>query len=174
MFSEMFDLKLGDIIVCRVGKNWGILRPFVSWLTGGFDHVMIYVGNQLLAEARPKKGVSLVSVREHFGREILVLRPQDEAVAEAAAREAIALASDPDTLYDFPAIIRFAIPKLILRKFRIRYKAWHNDRFHICSELVWSAYNRAGFEFRFGGIPLPADFVDHPRLRIVARGTLGG
>lgn len=170
----MFDFKAGDIIVCRVTKNWGVLRPFVSWLTDGFDHIMIYVGDQLLAEARPKKGASLVSVREHFGRYIWVLRPQDEAIAEAAAREAIALASDPDTLYDFPAIIRFAIPKLVLRKFGISYKAWHNDQLHICSELVWSAYNRAGFKFGFHGIPLPADFVDHPRLRIVATGRLSG
>lgn len=173
------EMRPGDIVLTRVGQEWGFLRPLVNWLLDGWGHAMIYVFNQngvpYFVEARPKKGVSLVSARGYAGEECAVYRLKNSPYsASLAAEAALRWVDDPSALYGFIDIPLFVIPKLILRKLGIRLSTpkWEADHFNMCSELVWVCYAEVQCRFPDEEIPLPADFTKFPGLECVYEGRL--
>jgi len=88
--------------------------------------------------------------------------------------EAIKLASDAQSYYDYLCIIRFVLPRLICEKLGLPMPmAWHRDPWHVCSEAVFEVFYRAGLEIlRRDVVPLPGDFVTDSLLLEVWRGTL--
>ena len=168
----------GDIVLCQTGNEWGMFKPLFKWLVGDWGHAMMYVFDKdemtYFVEARPKKGVSLVSGGNYKGAHIMVLRLKDNApyYGVLASSDAKERAFDPDTLYGFADIISCVI-KLFAKKFGKKIEAWRPNKWVICSELVWECYGTAGVDLDTGpGIPLPGDFATCPQLEKIFEGEL--
>jgi len=125
-------LKPGDILVQVNDRNdpFSRVRRFFA---GPFDHVFLYMGKLgLLVNWRQRRilripmlfesygrGVCLRSLSERYGQEVVVLRLKSEHDRKRIPRvleEAIKLASDSQSYYDYLCIVKFAIPRLIFEK----------------------------------------------------------
>ena len=164
-------LKPGDILLTQAGHEWGVFAPILRWLVGKWGHAMIYEGNGLVIEARPKKGVSRVELDEYLGTYAKVMRYPDPTTAQKAAEAAGEIADSPNSLYDFPLIPKILV-NLVLRKFGIHRGRYKPDSLYVCSELVWEAYKRAGVILYDKGIPLPGDLERYPQLQKIMEGRL--
>lgn len=185
--AKWYHFKPGDIIICQTGTEWGLLKPLFKWLVGDWGHAMLYAfehdGTPYFVEARPKKGVSIVSGKQYNLKKVAILRMrEDEAVGVAAAKEALDRASDPSTIYGFNDIITCVV-KLIHEKLKKPIAKWVPNKWTICSELVWECYATAGVDLDLRtpeevinceemGIPLPGDFLNCPDLEKVFEGEL--
>lgn len=101
---------------------------------------------------------------------MLVLRHEDEGKAMKAAKRAEIIADNPSSWYDYWAIPRYILLRLIwykLTRRRFGFGYLHNSHF-ICSELVDEAY-----DFIIPKPPLPQDFLTVPELHPVWEGTYG-
>jgi len=81
--------------------------------------------------------------------------------------EALQLASDLQSHYDYYCIIKFVLPRIILEKLHLPIPlAWHRDERQICSEAVYEACFRGGIEGILPPeiVPLPGDFVTDSSL----------
>lgn len=183
-----FKLEPGDIIVNVNSRN----DPFSKvkrWLAGPHEHVFVYLGAidfapldkpplrvPMLFESYGR-GVCLRSLSERYGQEVVVMRLKAEADKKRIPRvleEAIKLASDERSYYDYYAILKFAIPRLICEKLGLPLPlAWHRDEFQICSEACWEVFHQAGINLLPDDIiPLPGDFVESNLLIRAWQGQL--
>jgi hypothetical protein len=167
----------GDILLIDI--NWGWLDPLVKWLVGEWDHCcLIYQARKvpLIIEATPRQGIEITPLWVHSGREGVLLRATADNWQEIGCKASLCAeewATDPDAHWDFAAVVRWVIPRLILAKLGIAYKHWRRDRWHLCSELVEICYFEAGYPlFENAFIPLPSDFLQTPKLRVVWRGKV--
>ena len=171
-----FKPEPGDVILMR-SEETGLYRKLKDWLLGSpWGHVAIFFdttkrGLPLVIESIGR-GVMIRALNASEGRYILVLRHEDEQEALDAAKEAEHLADNPRSWYDYWAIPRYVLPRLIWQRIAGRRHAfgyYHNPHF-ICSELVDEAY---------GGIipeelmpPLPGDFLRVKELHHYWEGNL--
>ena len=185
-----FKLEPVDILVNINDRN----DPFSRvnrWAAGPFEHVFMYMGKLgLIVNRRQRRilrfpmlfesygrGVSLRSLSERYGQEVVVLRLiSEQDKIPRVLEEAIKLASDPQSYYDYLCIVRFAIPRLICEKLGIPMPLkYHRDPWHICSEAVNEVFIRGGIPdlLYLEGVPLPGDFVsDSLLLKQVWEGSL--
>ena len=171
-----FKLEPGDILVNVNDRN----DPFSKvkrWLAGPFEHVFMYMGKLgLIVNRRQRRilrfpllfesygrGVCLRSLSERYGQQVVVLRLISEhSKIPRVLEEAIKLASDSQSYYDYLCIVRFAIPRLICEKLGLPMPLkYHRDPWHICSEAVNEVFIRGGIPdlLYLEGVPLPGDFV---------------
>ncbi|MBA7551693.1 hypothetical protein ES705_44241 [subsurface metagenome] len=146
------------------------------WVAGPYEHVFLYLGAidfapldkpplrvPMLFESYGR-GVCFRSLSERYGQEIVVMRLKSESDRERIPRvleEAIKLASDSQSYYDYLCIVRFAIPRLICEKLGLPMPLkYHRDPWHICSEAVNEVFIQGGLELLYlEDVPLPGDFV---------------
>ncbi len=184
-----FKLNPGDILININDRN----DPFSKvkrWVAGPYEHVFLYLGKvriivdpkqnvtlrfPLLFESNGR-GVVIQALSNRYGQPVIVMRLKSEYQGKIprVLKEAVKLASDPHSYYDYFAIIRFAIPRLICEKLGLPLPlAWHRDEFQICSEACWEVFHQAGVDLLPQGVvPLPGDFVNSPLLETVWAGIL--
>lgn len=188
-----FCLSPGDILVNVNARN-GPFSSLKRWAVGPYEHVFMYFGHVgILVRRHQRKllrfpmifesdgdGVVVESVRTRFNQEVVVLRLKSEFDRQRIPRvleEAVKLATDPQSYYDYLCIIRFVLPRIILEKLRLPMPLrWHRDARQICSEAVYEVFYRAKLVDilpPYCTPPLPGDFVtDSILLEEVWRGTL--
>ncbi len=183
-------LKPLDILV-TINDRTDPYSRFKRWMMGRYDHVGMYLGEMGSAEnpgvisalifpavfESVNRGILLRDLREWKDRKIAVMRISEYHLAEyerAIYTRALAMASDYGSDYDYPAIIRWAIPRIILQKLHIPIpQTWKRDDRHICSEAVYSVLEDAGLDvLPDTQVPLPGDFVDSPVLSMVDEGYI--
>jgi len=173
-----FKLNPGDILVNVNDRN----DPFSKvkrWVAGPYEHVFLYMGKLglIVNRRQPRilrfpmlfessgRGVALQSLSNRYGQEVVVMRLKAEADRKRIPRvleEAIKLASEPQSYYDYLCIVRFAIPRLICEKLGLPMPLkYHRDPWHICSEAVNEIFIRGGLPelLYLEDVPLPGDFV---------------
>jgi len=185
-----FKLEPCDILVQVNDRN----DPFSKvkrWVAGPYEHVFLYMGKLgLLVNWRQRRilrvpmlfessgrGVCLRSLSERYGQEAVVMRLKSESDRKRVPRvleEAIKLASDERSYYDYLCIVRFAIPRLICEKLGLPMPLkYHRDPWHICSEAINEVFIRGGLELLYlEDVPLPSDFVTIHLLEKVWAGSL--
>jgi len=172
-----FKLESGDILVQVNDRNDPFSRV-KRWAAGPYEHVFMYMGTLgLLVNWRQRRilrvpmlfesygrGVCLRSLSERYGQKVVVMRLKAEADRKKIPRvleEAIKLASDRQSFYDYLCIVRFAIPRLIFEKLGLPMPLkYHRDPWHICSEAINEVFIRGGLDLLYlEDVPLPGDFV---------------
>jgi len=185
-----FYLEPGDILVNVNGRNDPFSR-IKRWASGPYEHVFMYLGKVgiLVSRRQPRimrfpmlfesngRGVVIQSLSNRYGQKVVVLRlisEHDRRRIPRVLEEAIKLASQPQSYYDYLCIVRFVLPRLICEKLGLAMPlAWHRDPWHICSEAVFEVFYRAKLDIlRRDVVPLPGDFVTDSLLLEAWRGTL--
>ena len=178
-----FKLEPADILV-NVDRDKDPISLIKRWVLGSpYEHVFMYLGQLILA--RPVqtnmyrevpilfesngRGVVIQSLSNRYGQEVVVLRLKFEQDSERipwVLEEAIKLASDSQSYYDYLCIVRFVIPRLICEKLGIPLPLkYHRDPWHICSEAVFEVFINSGLELLYlEDVPLPGDFVNDSLL----------
>lgn len=172
----LVDFHPGDVLVER-NECTGLIRRLKDWLLGSeWGHVALFYdstkrGLPLLVESIGR-GVMIRSALATEGRYVAVLRCKDPMIALFAARKAERLADNPGSWYDYWAIPRYVLPRLIWYKLTGRRYGfgWRQNPYFICSELVDAAYN--GAVSADLGAPLPGDFMKCKGFDKVAEGIL--
>ena len=113
------------------------------------------------------RGVALQSLSNRYGQQVVVLRLISEhGKIPRVLEEAIKLASDSQSYYDYLCIVRFVLPRLIFEKLGLPMPLkYHRDPWHICSEAVSEVFIRGGLDLLYlEDVPLPGDFVTESLL----------
>ena len=185
-----FSLNPGDILV-NVNRRNDLFSKVTRWVAGPYEHVFVYLGAidfapldkpplrvPMLFESYGR-GVCLRSLSERYSQEVVVMRLKAEADRKRIPRvleEAIKLASDSQSYYDYLCIVRFAIPRLIFEKLGLPMPLkYHRDERQVCSEAVNEVFIRGGLPdlLYLEDVPLPGDFVTQSvMLEQVWAGTL--
>ena len=191
MPMNSFKLQAGDILIdINDGKSaFSLLK---RWAIGPYDHASLYLGMVRLFVGRGQehvikapmlfesvgRGVVLRSLFEKYSDKVVVMRLKSEydrrRIPHVLA-EAIKLASDPESYYDYLCIPRFVLPRLICQKLGLPIPlSWRRDPWHTCAEAVFEAFYRAKLVAILprGVVPLPGDFVSSLLLEEVWRGQL--
>ena len=186
-----FKLEPGDILVNVNDRN----DPFSKvkrWVAGSYEHVFLYMGKLgLIINRRQRRilrfpmlfesygrGAALRSLSERYGQEVVILRLiSEQSKIPRVLEEAIKLASNPQSYYDYLCIVKFAIPRLICEKLGIPMPLkYQRNPWHICSEAMFEVFIRGGIPdllYLEGVVPLPGDFVtDSLLLKKVWAGIL--
>lgn len=187
-----FKLEPVDIGVNLIRGNAPYPRV-KRWVLGPFSHVWMYLGKaSLLVSGRQRRiiriplifesigrGVMLRSLSERYGEEVVIMRLISEHDRRRIARvleEAVKLASDPQSHYDYFCILQYILPRLICEKLGLPVPlSWQRNPWHVCSEAVYEVCYRGGLVDILPGriVPLPGDFVtDSILLEEVQRGIL--
>jgi hypothetical protein len=172
----MFKLEMGDVFVC-VNEDRGFIASFSRWAIGQWDHVSMYVGKAFnevpfLYESNGR-GVAIHSLQPQTGRLVTVMRPKIQI--QKVIEQAIEIATDPKSYYDYYAIVHSCVPRVLKEKFPwlpipLQY---HRDDAMICSEAVAEAFWKAGINvLPQDVIPLPSDFIMSSILNFVYGGRL--
>ena len=188
-----FKLQSVDVCVNVNNRNDPFSRV-KRWAIGPCDHVFMYMGRLgLLREGHSSeiwnvpmlfesngRGAVFQSLSNRYGQEVVVMRLKSEHDRKRIPRvldEAIKLASDPQSYYDYFAIARWVLPRILREKLHLPIPiAWHRDARQICSEACYEVFFRAQLVdiLRANCVPpMPGDFVtDSPLLEEVHRGVL--
>lgn len=175
-----FKLEPGDILV-NINNRKDLFSRIKKWaMNGPYEHVFMYMGKVgiLVSRRQPRilrfpmlfesggRGVVIQSLSNRYGEEVVVMRLKSEFDRRRIPRvleEAIKLASNPQSYYDYLCLIRFALPRIICEKLGLPMPLkWHRDPWHICSEAVFEVFYRAKLVDILPPWcvpPLPADFV---------------
>jgi len=178
-----FKLDPADILV-NVNHRHDPFSSVKRWMAGPYEHVFMYMG-ELIIEIpmlfeSAGRGVVLQSLSNRYGEEVVVMRlksEHDRRRIPYVLDEAIKLASDPQSFYDYLCIPLHIIPRLLHEKFGIPIPLkYHQNEEQVCSEAVFEVFDRAKLPdiLRFRTrVPLPGDFVTGSSLlEKVWRGTL--
>jgi len=178
-----------DILLFKP-TGWGLLTPLVKALVR-YGHVALYYTETkrelpLVIESIGR-GVVIRSLYCYSGQTVRVMRANlpDEKVMEVA-KQAERLADNPASWYGYFDIPRFILPKLILvkagawlpAKWRLTLNllagSYRQNSFYICSELVATAYRKAGVPLLSDNtIPLPDDIARSSLLADLGEVTIG-
>jgi hypothetical protein len=188
MSTQIF--RPADVLLFKP-QGWGPLTPLVRALIG-YGHIALYYsetkrGLPLIIESIGR-GVMVRSLYTYSGQTVRLMRAtcSDEKALEIA-KQAERLADNPASWYGYLDIPRFVIPKLIL----VKVGAWlppkwqtalnqlagsyRRNQFYICSELVDTAYQKAGVPLlKENTIPLPDDIARSSILADLGEVTIGG
>ncbi|MBA7541788.1 hypothetical protein ES705_34104 [subsurface metagenome] len=191
----MSGLKLepGDILVNVITGNSLYNKIKRACLGNPYSHVFLYLGELGLFSTRAQRriirvpmlfesngrGVVLRSLAERSGEKVVVMRLISEHDRRRISRvliEAIELASDLQSYYDYLGTVRWVLPRIICEKLGLPMPlSWHRDERQICSEAVFEVFYRARLVdiLPANVVPLPGDFVfDSPLLEEVGVGEL--
>ncbi len=171
-----FRLEPGDHILFRLGS--GPLAALETALLGSpWGHIAIKGRGTLIIESIGR-GVLRRDIRACSGSHVRVLRPRSTLlgaglrICEAAER----IADNPQSWYDYLAIVQYVLPRLIAAKLHLPMPLkWHRNPVYVCSEFVEQADVDAGYPPECvleGVIPLPGDFNNSPMLRWAWEGVL--
>ncbi len=194
-----FKLEPADILV-NVNDRHDPFSIAKRWAIGPFDHVFLYMGKVgLFINRRQRRivrvpllfesdgdGVILESLSSRYGQQVVVLRLKSEYDRGRIFRvleEAIKLADDPQSHYDYMCIVKHVLPRLVLEKLGLPVwvlshlpLAWQRDRRQICSEATFEIFDRAKLVDILPSWcrpPMPGDFVtDSALLEMVWEGEL--
>jgi hypothetical protein len=186
MFLEDFD------ILVTVNDGHDPYHALKRWLMGPYDHVAMYLGPmylraQAVREQTPtlfpavfesiKRGVIIRDLRSWGpNKRVVVMRIPVLRLAEieaGLAQKAVDLASESGSVYDYPAIFRWAIPRIILEKLNVEdCRRWRNDKRHLCSEAVYNLVEPFYDILPDTMIPLPGDYVENGYLYNICEGYL--
>jgi len=166
---DKYEPKAGDVILMST-QGAGLFKKLKDWLLGSqWSHVAIFFdhtkhGLPLVIESIGR-GVLIRSLLASKERKLLVLRHVEPQRAVEAAKRAERLADNPTSWYDYFAIPRYVIPRLVWYKLTGRRYGfgYRQNPYFICSELVDTAYNR--IIPRELEPPLPHDFLSVKELR---------
>jgi len=187
-------LEPGDILV-TVNNRKDLLSRIKRWaMNGPYGHAFMYMGKVgiLVSRRQPRilrfpmlfessgRGVVLQSLSNRYGQEVMVMRLKSEFDRRRipyVLQEAIKLASNPQSYFDYLCLIRFVLPRIICEKLGLPIPLkWHRDPWHICSEAVFEVFYRAKLVEILPPWcvpPLPGDFVtDSLLLEQVWAGSL--
>lgn len=174
-----FYLNPADIIV-NVNDRHDPLSSIKRWAVGPFDHVLMYLGKVGIIVDREQRwisfrfpmlfesngrGVVIQALSNRYGQEVVVMRlkPEYRAKIPRVLKEAVKLASDERSYYDYYAIARWVLPRIIREKLHLPIPiAWHRDERQICSEAVFEIFDRAKLVDILPSYyrpPMPDDFV---------------
>jgi len=173
-----FHLSPGDILV-NVNDRSDPFSVIKRWAVGPYEHVFMYMGMLGLYSTRAQRriirvpmlfesngrGVVLRNLSSRYGEKVAVLRLKSEYDRRRIPRvliEAIELASDFQSYYDYLGIVRWVLPRIICEKLRLPMPlSWHRDDRQICSEAVYEVFYRAKLVDILPSniVPLPGDFV---------------
>ena len=177
MENELLYLgELGDVILMRSEES-GWYRRLKDWLLGSqWGHVAIFYDHTkrdlpLVIESIGR-GVMIRSLLASSGRYVQVLRHEDPEIARAPAKRAERLSDNPGSWYDYWAIPRYVLPRLVWYKLTGRRSGFgyrHNPHF-ICSELVDEAYGGVRPDGHWP--PLPHDFLAVKEFQPMGEGKL--
>ena len=184
-------LQPADILVTVNWKKdlWSRIR---RWGVGPYSHVSLYLGQMgFLFDRRQGrilrfpmifesngKGCCLRLLSERYGEEVVVMRLR---LAVSRRRipyvitEALQLASDESSRYDYALIPLHIIPRILNEKFGMPIPLkYHRNPSQVCSEALYEACYRGGLEGILppGIVPLPGDFVTSTLLEEVWVGKL--
>ena len=170
-------LQPGDILVNINDRNdpFSVIK---RWASGPYEHVFMYLGKvriivrgqeqlirfPLLFESNGR-GVVLQSLSNRYSQKVVVMRLKseyDRRRIPKVLREAVKLASDERSYYDYFGIVKFVLPRLIFEKLGLPMPLkYHRDPWHICSEAVNEIFIRGGLPelLYLEDVPLPGDFV---------------
>ena len=189
-----FRLQPGDVLV-NVNKRRDIFSQIKRWaMSSPYEHVFMFMGKVRIMVHRGEgqitkfpmlfesngRGVVIQSLSNRYGQEVVVMRLKSEHDRKRLSHvltEAIKLASDSQSYYDYYAIAIWVLPRILREKLHLPIPiAWHRDERQICSEAIFEVFYRA----RLVDIlppycvpPLPGDFVtDSPLLEVVWGGSL--
>ena len=183
--TQEFKLQPGDILV-NVNTGNDIWSKLKRWGVGEYSHVFMYLGTwtigryimeiPLLFESNGR-GVTLRSLSERYGEEVVVMRlkPEFREKIIAILNEAILLASDLQAVYDYTCIPVHIIPRILHEKFGMPLALkYQRDEQMVCSEACCECFWRAGIlVLPQNVVPLPGDFVELSSiLNEVNRGEL--
>lgn len=180
-----FQLQSGDILV-NVNHRKDPFSRLKRWaMTSPYEHVFMYVGKVgLFINRRQRRiirvpmlfesdgdGVILESLSSRYGQEVVVLRLKSEYDRRRIPRvleEAIKLAEDSQSHYDYLCIVKYVLPRLICEKLGLPMPlSWHRDERQICSEACFEVFHRAGLIdilLPYCTPPMPGDFVTESLL----------
>ncbi|MBA7669376.1 hypothetical protein ES703_77506 [subsurface metagenome] len=196
-----FKLQPVDILV-NVNNRKDLFSRIKRWAVGPYDHVFMYMGEVRIVVHRRQghilrfpllfesngRGVVIQSLSNRFGQQVVVMRLKSEFDWKRIPRvlkEAVTLASDPKSHYDYFAIARWVLPRVFMDKMplwlaKLIPLQWQRDERQICSEAVFEVFTRAKVPVLPDNVvPLPGDFVtdfvtDCLLLEEVWAGTLSG
>ncbi|MBA7678494.1 hypothetical protein ES703_86770 [subsurface metagenome] len=190
MTMNNFELEPGDILV-NVNHRKDPISTIKRWAAGPFEHVFIYMGEVgiLISPGQRRivrvsmlfesdgDGAIIESLSSRYGREVVILRLKSESDRKRiphVLEEAIQLAEDPQSHYDYLCIVKHVLPRLILEKLGLPTwvlshlpLAWQRDRRQICSEAVFEIFYRAKLVDilpPYCAPPLPGDFITDSML----------
>jgi len=187
---DNFHLEPADILVNINDRNdpYSVVK---RWLVGPYDHVFMFMGKVgLLVNLRQSRilrvpmlfesngrGVVLQALSNRYSEKVVVMRLKSEHDRRRIPRvleEAIKLASDTRSFYDYYCIPRFIFIRLFCNKLGIPLMLkYQRDALMICSEAVAECFWRAKLEILPKNlVPLPGDFVGNPLLDKVWGGVL--
>ena len=187
-----FKLCAGDILVnfSTAGDPWPVIR---RWAIGPYFHCFMYMGVLRFGATRYRacagrvpmlfesngRGVCLRMLSERYGEEVVVMRLRTYVRRiPRVLREAIKLASDEKSYYDYLCAVKYIIPRIIWEKLHLPLDrmplAWHRDPKQMCPEALLEICLRAGVPVLPNDVvPLPGDFVtDSDLLEEVGRGKV--
>lgn len=188
-----FKLEAGDILV-DINDGKDVFSLLKRWAIGPYEHVSLYLSMVRLFVGRGQdsvikvpmlfesigRGVVLRSLFEKYSNRVVVMRLKSEHDRRRIPHvlvEAIKLASDPQSYYDYLCIPRFILPRLICQKLGLPIPlSWYRDPWHTCAEAVLEVFYRAKLVdiLPRGLVPLPGDFVSSSLLEEAWRGQLSG
>jgi len=186
-----FKLESADILV-TVNDRQDPFSVAKRWCVGPYNHVFMYLGEVGILVSRRQhrilrfpmlfesngRGVVIQSLPNRYGQKVVVMRlksEHDRRRIPVILQEAIKLASDAKSYYDYYAIVRWVLPRILREKFHLPIPmAWQRDAYQICSEAVTEVLLRSSLiPFPYWDVPLPGDFVtSSPLLEEVGRITL--
>lgn len=188
-----FKLEPADILV-NVNDRKDPFSVIKRWLAGPYSHVFLYLGKVgILINRRQRRilrfpllfessgrGVVIQSLSNRYGQQVVVMRLKSEYDRGRIPRvleEAVRLASNPQSYYDYLCIVKYILPRLICEKLGLPMPLkYHRDPWHVCSEAVFEAFFRARLVDILSPYclpPLPGDFItDSTLLEEVWRGIL--
>ena len=188
----MTKLKQADILVNINDRN-DLVSTAKRWAVGPYEHVFLYMGRLGLFSTWSQRrlirvpmifesngrGVTLRNLSSRYGEKVVVMRlksDHDRRRVPDVLIEAIKLASDFQSYYDYLCIFRSVFPRIISEKLHLPLPlAWQRDDWQICSEAVFEVFYRAKLVdiLRRDVVPLPGDFVTgSPLLEEVWSGEL--
>lgn len=186
---DNFRLLPADVLVSVNDRRdpFSILKR--GLMGNPYDHVYAYMGQvgllvcseiikiPMLLES-DGDGVVIESLASRYGESVVVMRLKLEYRDKLfkVLQEAVLLAQDPQSKYDYMCIVKWVLPRLILERLRLPIPlTWQRDARQICSEAVWEIFYRAKLAvLPAGTVPMPGDFVTgSPLLEEVWRGKLG-
>ncbi len=169
-----FKLEPADILV-TVNDRQDPFSIASRWCVGPYDHVFAYLGNlcvdiqgvllrhPFLFESSGR-GVAIESLSNRYGQEVVVLRLnlQFWDRIPLIVEEAIRLASDPQSYYDYMCIPLNIIPRILHDKFGMPLPAKYDRNEQMvcseaCAEICWRAEVPV---LPQNAVPLPGDFVE--------------
>jgi len=174
-----FKVEPCDVFLHEIEGD-SLFSKLERWAVGKYNHVSMFIGEAFdgvpfLVES-DGRGAVIQSLQHKTGQLVLVMRPEiDAAEKKILISEAIKLASDDNAYYDYFAIVRSCIPRVLKEKFPFLPipPKYVRDQMVICSEAIAEIFWRSGIDILPKDIvPMPDDFEKGLTLTPVAWGRV--